>query len=91
MELFVFRLQFEFGKMGLLGQTDDQNLRCINTIQYNMLQGSTDPAPPPPPPVVSLKIRLPQKMQSKSTFSCEIVQIYSLFRHGYINKPKLKK
>ena len=34
------------------------------------------------PTVVSLKGRLPQKLQSKSTLSCEIVQIHSLFRHG---------
>ena len=26
-------------------------------------------------------------MQSKSTLSCEIVQIHSLFRHGFIKKP----
>ena len=38
--------------------------------------------------VVSLKDRLPQKLPSKSTLSCEIVQIHSLFRHGFIKKPK---
>ena len=38
--------------------------------------------------VVSLKGRLPQKLQSKSTLSCEIVQIHSLFLHGFIKKPK---
>ena len=42
------------------------------------------------PTVVSLKSRLPQEMQSKSTLSCEIVQIHSLFRHGFIKKPKSK-
>ena len=31
------------------------------------------------PTVVNLKGRLPQKLQSKSTLSCEIVQIHSLF------------
>ena len=36
------------------------------------------------PTVVSLKGRLPRKLQSKSTFSCEIVQIHSLFRHGFV-------
>ena len=40
------------------------------------------------PTVVSLKGRLPQKLQSKSTLSCEIVEIHSLFRHGFIKKPK---
>ena len=40
--------------------------------------------------MVSLKGRLPQKLQSKSTLSCEIVQIHSLFRHGFIKKPKSK-
>ena len=34
--------------------------------------------------MVSLKGRLPQKLQSKSTLSCGIVQIHSLFRHGFI-------
>ena len=40
------------------------------------------------PTVVSLKGRLPKKLQSKSSLSCEIVQIHSLFRHGFIKKPK---
>ena len=40
--------------------------------------------------MVSLKGRLPKKLQSKSTLSCEIVQIHSLFRHGFIKKPKSK-
>ena len=40
--------------------------------------------------VVSLKGKLPQKLQSKSTLSVEIVQIHSLFRHGFIKKPKSK-
>ena len=43
------------------------------------------------PTVVSLKGRLPQKLQSKSTLSCEIVHIRSLFRHGFINKPNYYK
>ena len=38
----------------------------------------------PTPTVVSLKGRLPQKLQSSSTLSCEINQIHSLFRHGFI-------
>ena len=42
------------------------------------------------PTVESLKGRLPQKLQSKSTLSCEIVQIHSLFRQGCIKKPKSK-
>ena len=42
------------------------------------------------PTVVNLKGRLPQKLQSKSTLSCEIVQIHSLFRHGFIKKLKSK-
>ena len=36
------------------------------------------------------KGRLPQKLQSKSTFSCEIVRIHSMFCHGFIKKPKSK-
>ena len=40
------------------------------------------------PTVVSLKGRLPQKFQSKSTLSSEIFQIYSMFRHGLIKKSK---
>ena len=40
--------------------------------------------------VESLKGRLPQKLQSKSTLSCEIVQIHSLLRHGFIKKRKSK-
>ena len=35
-----------------------------------------------------LKARLPQILQSKSAFSYQIVQIHSLFRYGFINKPK---
>ena len=42
------------------------------------------------PTVVSLKGRLPQKLWFKSTLSCEIVQIHSLFRQGFIKKPKSK-
>ena len=42
------------------------------------------------PTVVSLKGRLPQKLQSKSTISFEIIQINSLFRHGFMKKPKSK-
>ena len=45
---------------------------------------------PTSPTEVSLKGRLPQKLQSNSTLSCEIVQIHSLFRHGFIKKPKSK-
>ena len=33
--------------------------------------------------MVSLKGRLPKKLQSKSTISSEIVQTHSLFRHGF--------
>ena len=40
--------------------------------------------------MVSLKGRLPKNLQSKSTLPCEIVQILSLFRHGFIKKPKSK-
>ena len=40
------------------------------------------------PIVVSLQGRLPQKLHSKSTLSSETVQIHSLFRHGFIKKPK---
>ena len=40
------------------------------------------------PTVVSLKGRLSQKLQSKSTIACEIVQIHSLFRHGFIKKTR---
>ena len=39
---------------------------------------------------MSLKGRLPQKLQSESTLSCEIVEIHILFRHGFIKKPKSK-
>ena len=42
------------------------------------------------PTIVSLKGRLPEIMQSKPTLSCDIIQIYSLFRHGLIKKPKSK-
>ena len=42
------------------------------------------------PTVVSLKGRLPQIMQDTYTPSCDIIQIHSLFRHGFINKPKSK-
>ena len=40
------------------------------------------------PTVESSKGRLSQKLQSQSTFSCEIVRVYSLFRHGFIDKPE---
>ena len=40
------------------------------------------------PTVLSLK---GLRLQTKSTFPCEIVQIHSLVRHGFINKPKSKK
>ena len=43
-----------------------------------------------PPTVVSLKGRLPQKLQPKSIFSCEIVQIHSLFRHGFYKETEIK-
>ena len=42
------------------------------------------------PTVVSLKGRLPQKLQSKYPLSCENVQIHSLFRHGFTKKPESK-
>ena len=41
-------------------------------------------------PMVSLKGRLPEILQSTSTLSCDIIQIHSLFRHGFIKKPKSK-
>ena len=40
--------------------------------------------------MVSFKGRLSWKLQSKSTLSCEIVQIHSLFRHDFIKKLKSK-
>ena len=40
------------------------------------------------PTVVSLKGRLPKIMQHKSTLSCDVIQIHSPFRHGFIKKPK---
>ena len=40
------------------------------------------------PTVVSLKGRLPQVLQSNSTLSFEIIQIHSLFRHGFKKKQK---
>ena len=40
------------------------------------------------PTVVDLKGRLSQKPQSKSILSCEIVQIHSLFRPGFIKKNR---
>ena len=42
------------------------------------------------PTVVILKGRLPEIMQSKSTLSCDIIPIHSLFRHSCIKKPKSK-
>ena len=39
---------------------------------------------------VNLKGRLPQKLQSEFTISCEIVQIYSLFRHAFINLTEVE-
>ena len=42
------------------------------------------------PTVVSLKGRLPQKLQSQSTFSCKIGQIHSLFRHGFYKETEIK-
>ena len=42
------------------------------------------------PTVVSLKGRLPDITQSKSTLSCDIIQIHCLFRHGFIKKLKSK-
>ena len=42
------------------------------------------------PTKVSLKGRLPEILQSKSTFSSDIIQIHSLFRHGFIKKMKSK-
>ena len=42
------------------------------------------------PTEMNLKGRLTQKLQSKSTLSCEIVQIRSLLGHGFIKKPKSK-
>ena len=42
------------------------------------------------PTVVDLKGRRCQKLQSKSALSCEIFQIHSLFRNGFIKNPKSK-
>ena len=42
------------------------------------------------PTVVSLKGRLPEIMQSKSTLSCDIIQIHSLFRHGFYKETEIK-
>ena len=42
------------------------------------------------PTVVSLKDRLPEIMQSTSALSYDIIQIHSLFCHGFIKKPKSK-
>ena len=42
------------------------------------------------PTVVSLKGRLPRKLESKCTLSCEIVQMHSPFRHGFVKKQKSK-
>ena len=42
------------------------------------------------PTVASLKGRLPAIMQSKSTLSCEIIRIHSLFRHGFYKETEIK-
>ena len=42
------------------------------------------------PTEVSLKGRLLEIIQSTSTLSCDVIQIHSLFRHGFIKKPKSK-
>ena len=42
------------------------------------------------PAVVSLKGRLPEITQSKSTLSCDIIQIHSLFRHGFYKDTEIK-
>ena len=42
------------------------------------------------PTGVSLKRKLPQILQSKFPLSFEIVHIHSLFRRGFIKKPKSK-
>ena len=42
------------------------------------------------PTVVNFKGRLTYKFQHKSILSCEIGQIHSLFRHGFIKTPKSK-
>ena len=42
------------------------------------------------PTALSLKGRLPKKLQSQYTFSCEIVQKHSLLHHGIIKKRKSK-
>ena len=57
-------------------------LSCLNLYHWRGHQTSAT--------VASLKGRLPQKLQSKSTLSCEIVQIHSLIDHGFIKKPKSK-
>ena len=54
----------------------------LNTIYWRGNQTS--------PTMVSLKGRLPQKLQPKSTPSCETAQIHSLFHRGFIKKPKSK-
>ena len=72
------------------------NCKCSNT--YHVTESSSNGdrfnwrGHQTSPTVVSLKGRLPQKLQSKSTLSCEIAQIHvhSLFRHGFIKKPKSK-
>ena len=56
----------------------------VNSVDYYWRGLITSPT------VVSLKGRLPQKLQSRSTLSCNIVQIHSLFRHHFIKKPKSK-
>ena len=72
-----------------------QNLKPSPTVPYNQLYKWNLPVfhwrgHQTSPTVVSLKGRLPQKLQSKSTLFCESVQIHSLFRLGFIKKPKLQ-
>ena len=59
------------------------NVSVVKTLSVSFWRGHQTS-----PTVVSLKGRLPQKWESQSTLSCEIVLIHSLFRHGFINKPK---
>ena len=76
--------KFEANMNYILPSPPSSMKRCSKstTVKFNWRGHQTCPT------VVSLKGRLHQKLQSQSALSCEIVQIHSLFRHGFIKKLK---
>ena len=82
--IFSFTYNVFYSFKGNLHNLYISFVKAFNLEQSEFLSFMTSPT------VVSIKGRLPEIMQSKPTLYCDIIQIHSLFRHGFIKKPKSK-